>query len=285
MDSHIKGKILPITKKLPSLSLIFENDVLFCQERPDCIKNNKEVLVWFHKLSGWRANLNKSRIYYGWMVKAQVEEVSSFQKAFCQSNTLEFQYILMDYRYYNISPRFYKTRSKIEFYVANTLSFAGWLGMIKSVILPQSFYWLQVFKLPDTIISLMERSIRNFFWQGHTKKRKSFQVKWSSACLPKQEGGLGIKSIKIWNEDTIEKFSGTYYHLILLFGQNGSKLTTVKLLHFGKLLPSHQILIYGRLSQAWETNLKQDIGVSLGMAKIHTSLLILGFMEKVFALN
>ncbi|XP_071687721.1 uncharacterized protein [Rutidosis leptorrhynchoides] len=60
-------------------------------------------------------------------------------------------------------------------------------------------YWASVFILPDAIIKEIEKILRGFLWcQGEMKKGKA-KVKWDDLCLPKDEGGLGIKRLKYWN--------------------------------------------------------------------------------------
>ncbi|XP_071740843.1 uncharacterized protein [Rutidosis leptorrhynchoides] len=61
-------------------------------------------------------------------------------------------------------------------------------------------YWQSVFLLPSSIILETVALMRGFLWcQGEFKKRKA-NVKWSTVCLPKEEGGLGIKRFKDWNK-------------------------------------------------------------------------------------
>ncbi|XP_071694938.1 uncharacterized protein [Rutidosis leptorrhynchoides] len=70
-------------------------------------------------------------------------------------------------------------------------------------------YWASVFILPDAIINDIERG---FLWcQGDMRKGKT-KVKWDDICLPKEEGGLGIKSgplikIVLWRDINAAMFS------------------------------------------------------------------------------
>lgn len=34
---------------------------------------------------------------------------------------------------------------------------------------------------------------------------KGYKVKWDDVCAPKDEGGLGIKDIEVWNKASISK--------------------------------------------------------------------------------
>lgn len=56
-----------------------------------------------------------------------------------------------------------------------------------------------VFILPKSIVNDIEKLIRGFLWcQGEMKLGKE-KVAWDELCLPKQHGGLGIKSLTRWN--------------------------------------------------------------------------------------
>lgn len=43
------------------------------------------------------------------------------------------------------------------------------------------------------------------FWSGHYENTKSAKISWSNVCLPKKEGGLGLKRIEEWNKACIAR--------------------------------------------------------------------------------
>ncbi|XP_021979622.1 uncharacterized mitochondrial protein AtMg00310-like [Helianthus annuus] len=56
-------------------------------------------------------------------------------------------------------------------------------------------YWASVFILPKRIIQELEERMRKFLWsQGNNIKGKA-KVNWKSVCMPKTEGGLGIRRV------------------------------------------------------------------------------------------
>ncbi|XP_071704001.1 uncharacterized protein [Rutidosis leptorrhynchoides] len=60
-------------------------------------------------------------------------------------------------------------------------------------------YWSGVFILLASVIKDIEKLLTGFLWcRGDMKKGKA-KVKWSDLCLPKSEGGLEFKSLKMWN--------------------------------------------------------------------------------------
>ncbi|XP_071697482.1 uncharacterized protein [Rutidosis leptorrhynchoides] len=89
--------------------------------------------------------------------------------------------------------------SRINNWKNKFMSFAGRLQLINSVLSSTQIYWQSVFLLPSAIINDIEALMRGFLWcQGNFKKGKA-KVKWEDVCIPKIEGGLGIKRLKVWN--------------------------------------------------------------------------------------
>ncbi|XP_074300300.1 uncharacterized protein LOC141631540 [Silene latifolia] len=47
----------------------------------------------------------------------------------------------------------------------------------------------------------------NFLWSGKSDYQKPPSVSWDMCCLPKHEGGLGIKEAKSWNKALLGKYA------------------------------------------------------------------------------
>ncbi|GKA46343.1 RNA-directed DNA polymerase, eukaryota, reverse transcriptase zinc-binding domain protein [Tanacetum coccineum] len=74
-----------------------------------------------------------------------------------------------------------------------SLSAAGRLQLVKSVIGSMHVYWASVFILPSRVLLDFEQLMRNYLWShGDSQKGKS-NVAWEVVCLPMKEGGLGVK--------------------------------------------------------------------------------------------
>ncbi|GJX28615.1 putative RNA-directed DNA polymerase [Tanacetum coccineum] len=85
------------------------------------------------------------------------------------------------------------------------LSFAGRLQLIKSVVSSIQVYWASTFILPKAVNAEIEQLMRGFLWSHGELRRGHAKVKWKDVCSMKNQGGLGIKSLNIWNISLIAK--------------------------------------------------------------------------------
>ncbi|GJU46490.1 RNA-directed DNA polymerase, eukaryota, reverse transcriptase zinc-binding domain protein [Tanacetum coccineum] len=81
-----------------------------------------------------------------------------------------------------------------------SLSAAGRLQLVRSVVSSMHVYWASVFILPSQIILDIEQLMRGFLWcHGDMSKGKA-KVSWEVVCLPKNEGGLGVRRLDTFNK-------------------------------------------------------------------------------------
>ncbi|KAL2248467.1 UNVERIFIED_CONTAM: hypothetical protein Sindi_2699000 [Sesamum indicum] len=74
----------------------------------------------------------------------------------------------------------------ISKWTSKSLSYAGRLELIRSVIQGVECFWLQVFPLPAAVIEKIHRLCRNSLWNS-----RRAPVACEEICHPKEEGGLG----------------------------------------------------------------------------------------------
>ena len=53
------------------------------------------------------------------------------------------------------------------------------------------------------MIKEINQKCSRFFWKGSDIPSKRARVSWPTICLPKAEGGLGLKDITSWNKACI----------------------------------------------------------------------------------
>lgn len=86
------------------------------------------------------------------------------------------------------------------------ISFAGRLQLLKSVIFGIINIWVSAFALPKGCVKNIESLCKRFLWSGNIDKKGIAKVSWTTVCLPKEEGGLGLRNISVWNQVLCLKF-------------------------------------------------------------------------------
>nr|GEW39637.1 hypothetical protein [Tanacetum cinerariifolium] len=174
--------------KLELINLCFADDLfLFARGAVDSVSVIKNSFFEFKEASGLVPSLSKSTAYFC--------NVPNFTKiAILQ--TLPFEEVRLLVKYLGVplvSSRLIfrdckglleKVQARIDDWKNKSLSTAGRLQLIRSVIGSMHVYWASVFILPSRVLLEIEQLMRAFLWKGRAK------VAWEVLCLPKEEGVL-----------------------------------------------------------------------------------------------
>jgi len=95
--------------------------------------------------------------------------------------------------------------AKVHLWATKSLSFAGRARLISSVVFGMFNYWASIFLLPDEVLGSITKICGNYLWGDTEDSRKIPHISWQHTCLPKAQGGLGLKDFKMWNKPTIAK--------------------------------------------------------------------------------
>ena len=98
------------------------------------------------------------------------------------------------------TPLLEKIIYRISKWTARNLSFAGRLQLISSVIQSLTNFWMSAFRLPSACIKEIDSLCSAFLWSGPELNTKKAKVAWKDVCTPKEEGGLGLRSLKEVNK-------------------------------------------------------------------------------------
>jgi hypothetical protein len=93
-----------------------------------------------------------------------------------------------------------KIRSKLYAWKASLLSMAGRAELVKSIVHNMLLYNFHIYQWPASLLADVDRWTRNFIWSGDVEKRQMTTLAWHKVCKPKDEGGLGLRSIKSINK-------------------------------------------------------------------------------------
>ena len=95
---------------------------------------------------------------------------------------------------------------RIKSWTVRFLSYAGRLQLIQSVLCSVHSYWNGLFLLPKRIINQVEQLLRRFLWKEPDLANGGARVAWEELSFPLDEGGLGIKRLKVWNIAAMGKY-------------------------------------------------------------------------------
>ncbi|KAM3283710.1 hypothetical protein P3S67_022508 [Capsicum chacoense] len=88
-----------------------------------------------------------------------------------------------------------KVKSKLQLWKGNMLSYGGKEVLITSVLQSVPIHVISAIVPPKCVIKELHRIFANFFWSNKVTGRSKHWAAWVEVCFPKQEGGLGFKSL------------------------------------------------------------------------------------------
>ncbi|XP_074342333.1 uncharacterized protein LOC141679853 [Apium graveolens] len=100
-------------------------------------------------------------------------------------------------------PLINRITSKLNSWTSLLLSLAGRTLLIKSVILSLESFWCNHFLLPATVHANIQSLLTKFLWRGNINQKGGAKMSWQTVCLPREEGGLGLKNMCEWNKSQI----------------------------------------------------------------------------------
>jgi hypothetical protein len=89
--------------------------------------------------------------------------------------------------------------TKLKGWKEKNLSFEGRSVLIKSVAQAIPTYIMSCFLLPKGVCDKIERAVCNFWWGNFGSSRKILWIKKERIFKPKQDGGMGFKSLRDFN--------------------------------------------------------------------------------------
>nr|XP_043611422.1 uncharacterized protein LOC122583015 [Erigeron canadensis] len=189
------------------ISVCFADDLfLFARGDINSTKTLMDVLNHFQRISGLSPSLTKSTAFFCSIAdhtKQAILAIMPFDEGKLPVRYLGVPLISTRLGYKDCKVLVERMEKRIDDWKTKTLSFAGRLHIINSVLASMHIYWASIFILPARVIKELEQKMRNFLWgMGPGGKVKS-KASWKSVCLPKYEGGLGIKRISNFNKALI----------------------------------------------------------------------------------
>jgi len=98
-----------------------------------------------------------------------------------------------------------KITARITTWSTRNLSYAGRAALIQPVLMQIFTFCARILILPQGVIKQIMALCRNFLWGAASEYKKAPYVAWTEVCLPKANGGVGLKNLDAWNKAWIAK--------------------------------------------------------------------------------
>ena len=92
-------------------------------------------------------------------------------------------------------------------YQRQYVSKVGRITLIRSMLSSLPIYLMSILHLPRMVRMRLEQIKRDFLWGGGALEKKPHLVRWSTVCLDKRKGGLGVKRLAMFDKALICKWS------------------------------------------------------------------------------
>lgn len=190
----------PQCKEVKLTHLSFADDILvFTNGTRDSLLVVIEVMKRFAKMSGLHINAAKSSIYASG--NNIIDLLSTAESLSIGVGTLTIRYLGMPLTTKSLTSHDYeplidKIRTRMLCWSNKSLSFAGRLQLIQSVISSTVNFWSSAFILPAKCLDTIESMCSAFIWSSSPTQTHKVKVSWADLCYLKDEGGLGVRKLR-----------------------------------------------------------------------------------------
>ena len=156
----------------------------------------KRCLNLFLKASGLEINKEKSQVYFfntAKRIRREILRILEFQEGSLPSKYLGAPLSESTSKQILWKEILDKLKNKLENWTFRALNLPSRLVLVKSVLQAIPLYQFSVALAPKGILKKIRNLQRNFLWGNQKGERKWALVNWKTVCLPKQEGGLGLR--------------------------------------------------------------------------------------------
>lgn len=191
------------TKDMNITHITFADDILMFSHG-DLVSANIIIdsLKDFSLCSGMHINPSKCQFFASSIsndIKVSILQSSGFVEGALPVSYLGLPLISSKLSQRHCLPLIAKVRGKIDSWVHTCLNQAGRLQLIKAVLYGIQGYWSAHLLLPKCVLKQIQSLMMKFLWGGSSDNSKLIKVSWSDCCLPKNEGGLGLRDLCQWN--------------------------------------------------------------------------------------
>ncbi|XP_074300996.1 uncharacterized protein LOC141632341 [Silene latifolia] len=200
----------PKCSKIGLTHLVFADDLMiFILGDVPSIVAVAHTLTAFAAWSRLHANTDKTDVYFGGVQQSVKNEI--LRDTGFSEGTFPFRYLGLPLNTARNTVDMYgvlinKIQASVQHWSSTSLSYAGKIQLLNSVIFGLENFWCANALLPHSILKLINKICKNFFWTKDTVQRKMVMKSWASICSPKAEGEFNVKELLSWNKALICKW-------------------------------------------------------------------------------
>jgi hypothetical protein len=168
-----EGKIIPIkgTRQVhvPSHSFYADDLMIFCKGNMNGLRELKCLFNSYALESGQVINSSKSTIFSGSITPrrlALMVQLLNFSIGSLPFNYLGVPIFKGKPRVCHLQPLADKIKLKLSAWKASLLSIAGRVQLVRSVVQSMLIYSISIYSWPESLLTDIEKSMRNFIWSG-----------------------------------------------------------------------------------------------------------------------
>ncbi|KAA3450197.1 reverse transcriptase [Gossypium australe] len=167
------------------------------------------VLQEYEQCAGQKVNYDKSLVYYGANISAEVKgDITNFLGVREASNPEKYLGLPMmvgrrkTWAFVEFLDRF---RKRVDGWNYRCLSMGGKEVFIKSVLQATPLYAMQCFLFPKMLCHKLENIMNKFWWTNNKTAKGIHWSCWDTLCKPKSNGGKGFKNLFFFNKALLAK--------------------------------------------------------------------------------
>jgi hypothetical protein len=196
IEGSLKGLPLHNLQPAPSHSQFVDDTLLMNSPTAQEAQKLNSILADFTEASGMSLNLDKSKLYFfntPPSVQRHISRLLGIPRSSLPSNYLGIP--LSGAAASNISwdSLLLSISNRLSNWTFRPLNIASRLVLLKSVLQALPTYLFTALAAPKKVIKAIRSLQRNFLWSGHQPNKKWALVNWDKLCLPKSQGGLGLR--------------------------------------------------------------------------------------------
>ena len=154
------------------------------------------ILATFSKASSMTINLEKYEIFFfntPLSTQRNIFRILGFKAAKLPSKYLGAPLTDSTLKHSPWRELLTKLELRLSQWTLHMLNLAGCLVLIKFVLQAMPLYLFSVLTAPKWVLKHIKKLQKNFLWSSTNNRQKWSLVSWKQVCLPKLEGGLGIR--------------------------------------------------------------------------------------------